>query len=219
MKNTINLIKMDLELMPTWLALFFLVVSGMLMFIPVYPRFISPFYILIFIIQTFSYEAEYGQKQFAAILPITKAEYVKAKTLAIVMYETVAIFFTVPFAVISANLFRNSDSFSFIPPNFTCLLQVLLSMSVFNILVINADFKGQFKVAPAFVVGLILYGVISGTIEGVVQSIPALSFMMGVSAHDLLLQLPFAAFAIIFFALTAYFAYRSAVHNYEKAEI
>ena len=50
MKNTINLIKMDLELMPTWVALIFLAISGMLMLIPVYPRFISPFYILIFII-------------------------------------------------------------------------------------------------------------------------------------------------------------------------
>ena len=135
------------------------------------------------------------------------------------MYETAAILFTVPFAVISASLFRDFHSFSFIPPNFTCLLQVLLSMSVFNILVMNADFKGQFKVTPACVVGLILYAVISGTIEGVVQSIPALSFMMGLSAHDLLLQLPFAAFAIIFFALTAYISYRSAARNYEKAEI
>lgn len=219
MKNTINLIKMDLELMPTWVALIFLAISGMLMLIPVYPRFISPFYILIFIIQTFSFEAEYGQKQFSAILPITKTEYVRAKTLAIVMYESAAILFTVPFAVISASLFRDFHSFSFIPPNFTCLLQVLLSMSVFNILVMNADFKGQFKVTPACVVGLILYAVISGTIEGVVQSIPALSFMMGLSAHDLLLQLPFAAFAIIFFALTAYISYRSAARNYEKAEI
>ena len=194
MKNTINLIKMDLELMPTWVALIFLAISGMLMLIPVYPRFISTFYILIFIIQTFSFEA-------------------------VVMYETAAILFTVPFAVISASLFRDFHSFSFIPPNFTCLLQVLLSMSVFNILVMNADFKGQFKVTPACVVGLILYAVISGTIEGVVQSIPALSFMMGLSAHDLLLQLPFAAFAIIFFALTAYISYRSAARNYEKAEI
>ena len=219
MKNTINLIKMDLELMPTWVALIFLAISGMLMLIPVYPRFISPFYILIFIIQTFSFEAEYGQKQFAAILPITKAEYVRAKTLAVVMYETAAILFTVPFAVISASLFRDFHSFSFIPPNFTCLLQVLLSMSAFNILVMNADFKGQFKVTPACVVGLILYAVISGTIEGVVQSIPTLSFRMGLSAHDLLLQLPFAAFAIIFFALTAYISYRSAARNYEKAEI
>ena len=219
MKNTINLIKMDLELMPTWVALIFLAISGMLMFIPIYPRFISPCYMLIFIIQTLGYEAEYGQKQFSAILPITKTEYVRAKTLAIVMYESAAILYTVPFAVISASLFRDFHSFSFIPPNFTCLLQVLLSMSVFNILVMNADFKGQFKVTPACVVGLILYAVISGTIEGVVQSIPALSFMMGLSAHDLLLQLPFAAFAIIFFALTAYISCRSAARNYEKAEI
>ena len=219
MKNTINLIKMDLELMPTWVALIFLAISGMLMLIPVYPRFISPFYILIFIIQTLGYEAEYGQKQFSAILPITKTEYVRAKTLAIVMYESAAILFTVPFAVISANLFSNFDSFSFIPPNLTCLFQVLLSMSVFNILVINADFKDHFKVTPAFWGGMLLYAVISGTIEVIVQSIPALGFMMGISAHDLLLQLPFAAFAIIVFALTAYISYRSAARNYEKAEI
>ena len=174
---------------------------------------------LIFIIQTLGYEAEYGQKQFSAILPITKTEYVRAKTLAIVMYESAAILFTVPFAVISANLFSNFDSFSFIPPNLTCLFQVLLSMSVFNILVINADFKDHFKVTPAFWGGMLLYAVISGTIEVIVQSIPALGFMMGISAHDLLLQLPFAAFAIIFFALTAYISYRSAARNYEKAEI
>ena len=53
MKNTINLIKMDLELMPTWVALIFLAISGMLMLIPVFPRFLSPFYMLLFLLQHF----------------------------------------------------------------------------------------------------------------------------------------------------------------------
>lgn len=205
--------------MPTWVALIFLLISAGLMFVPTYPRWISPFYMLIFVSRILGCEAEYGQKQFSAVLPITKTEYVRAKTLAIVMYESTAILFTVPFAVISINLFRNFDSFSFIPPNFTCLSQVLLSMSAFNMLVINANFKGQFRTGTALICGMLLYTVISGTIEGVVQNVPALSFMMGASAHDLLLQLPFAAFGIIIYALTAFISCRSAAHNYEKAEI
>ncbi len=219
MNNVKKLIYKDLKLLvhPTTYIYFF--TAALMALIPDYPRFVGPFYVLIGIMTTMTAEAQYRDKEFCGVLPVSKADSVKAWMIIVVILELCTVLWTIPFAIISSLFFDMGGETVMIKHNLMVIVSTLLGYSAANALMISANYRKQFKINLPSFLGMMAYFVVSCFIEMFITNLPGLEFMRTNNPSDLLRQLPFAIVAIVIYALSAYLICRKSIENYENAEV
>ena len=216
MKNVWNLVYKDLKILVHPVTLLYCILSMVMTFIPMYPAFIGPFYILIGVMITITTEGQYKDKEFCGVLPVSKADCIKARMLTVMILELATIVLTVPCAILSVILL--DMQLMGMENSFTSLSGVLLGYAAANALMISADFRGQFKAVVPSLIGMVLYFVICFAMSSL-WHIPGLEFLAGNSAANLIRQLPLLIAAILIYLLAAYLTCKASVKNYEKAVI
>lgn len=219
MNNVKNLIYKDLKLLVHPITYIYLFLSALMGLIPEYPRFVGPFYMLIGIMTTMAAEAQYRDKEFCGVLPVSKADSVKAWMIIVVILELGTILCAIPSAIISSLFFDTGKETVMIKQNLMVLVSTLLGYSAANSFMISANYRKQFKINVPSFLGMMAYFVVSCFIEMFITNLPGLEFMRTNNPSDLLRQLPFAIAAIGIYALSNYLICRKSIKNYEKAEV
>ncbi len=216
MKNTLKLIYKDIKILLHPSLILYLILSPVMAFIPNYPVFVGPFYILIGIMVTFAHEAENRDKEFTAILPVSKKDCVKARVMVVFLLELITLILTVPCQVLSAK-FINMQ-ISGMECSLTSFAGILAGYSAANALMLSANFKKNFKVIGYSIVGFLLYFAICITFS-FIGSIPGLELLKGNGAQCVKAQLPILAVSIFIYIMTLILTYKHSCKCYEKAEI
>lgn len=219
MNNVKKLIYKDLKLLMHPVTIVYFILAAIMGLIPEYPRFVGPFYILIGIMVTMTAEAQYRDKEFCGVLPVSKADSVKAWMMIVTIMEIGTILCTIPSAIISALLFDTGRETVMIKQNLMVLVSTLLGYSAANSYMISANYRKQFKINVPSFLGMLMYFVVSCFIEMFITNLPGLEFMRTNNPSDLLRQLPYAIAAIGVYALSNYLICRKSIENYEKAEV
>lgn len=216
MKNTLKLIYKDIKILLHPSLILYLILSPVMAFIPNYPVFVGPFYILIGIMVTFSHEAENRDKEFTAILPVSKSDCVKAKVMIVFLVELITLMLTVPCQILSAKLI--DMQISGMECSLTSFAGIFVGYSASNALMLSANFKKNFKVIGSSITGFLLYFAICIAFS-FIGSIPGLELLKGNDARCILAQLPILAISILIYAATLILTYKHCRKCYEKAEI
>lgn len=219
MKNIINLIYKDLKLLIHPVTCVYIALAGIMSIIPNYPRFVGPLYMLIGIMLIMTNEAQYMDKEFCGILPVSKSDSVKARIIVVVLLEVITVIASVIVAVIVQKDFKiEIESFT-IEPNLIMVSGIFLSYAAANALMVSANYRKNFKTKLSSLLGILAYSIVSSFIEFGVTSIPGLEFMRTNADSDLMRQLPFAIASLAIYAGANYVICRQAIKNFEKAEI
>lgn len=219
MSSVKKLIYKDLKLLVHPVTIIYFVLAALMGLIPNYPRFVGQFYILIGVMVTMTAEAQYRDKEFCGVLPVSKSDSVKAWTIIVILMEVGTILCSIPSAIISGLLFDTGRETIMIKPNLMMLVSTLLGYSAANSFMISANYRKQFKINVPSLLGMLMYFVVSCFIEMFITNLPGLEFMRTNNPSDLLRQLPYAIAAIGVYALSNYIICRKSIENYEKAEV
>lgn len=217
-----KLIYKDLRLSVHPSTIIYFIVSALMLFIPDYPRWVGFLYLLIGINVMFQTDLQYKDREFCSILPVTKADCVKARVLSVMILQLGLFVFTVPFAIISSNIMINNGMHNLagMDTNLTMYASVLISYGVTNMILIPAGFRKRFQVRVQFIVGMLVYAAINGAAEILVSgSIEQLAFLRGNSAEELKMQIPVLAVAFVLYIGMCWIAGRSGIAAYKNADI
>lgn len=221
--NTRNLIFKDfrISLHPS-VYVFFLLAPAML-FIPNYLRAIGFFYILIGLMNMFTLDLQYKDKEFCGLLPVKKNECVKARVFSVCILEIGLMLLSVPFAFLAQ---KYVHSVSNVPNNAgmninVCMYAImLLGYAVTNVILIPAGYRKHFRAFLRGFISMFAFMLVAGSLEQVVCRIQDGKFFLnGVSFGENLRQLPYLAGAIVIYALVNLYTYYVSAKSFEKADI
>ncbi len=156
--NTMKLLKKELKLesnmsMYIWFA--FVIVFY---FIPNYPAYIGPYYLMLSIMMTFALNQVSHGMLYTVLLPVRKIDTVKSRFLYCAFIE----FSFIPFAII-AGLIRNSESLGFPVNNAGIGINVayvgfqMILFSLFNVIFLGHVYKNPLKPGIKFLVSSVVY--------------------------------------------------------------
>lgn len=220
--NVKNLIRKDLSLLLHPTAIMFFVLACGMMFIPVYPRIVGFFYVLIAIMNIFTLDVQGRDHEFSGLLPVQKRESVLARVLTVALYEFTLLVLTVPCAFLASRFISNTglENAAGMRINITLYALVLLGYAVYNLIVIPGAYHKQFKVQFRSFLGMLAFSVVSFGIENLVcRPHGGKLFLNGTSPAELLRQLPILLGALAVFVIVNAIAYFIASRRYENAEI
>lgn len=220
--NVKNLVKKDISLLSHPTIFLFIILAGLMMLIPEYPRPIGMFYIIIAVMNLFTLDVQTKDHEFSGLLPVQKRESVLARVLSVMLYELAVLVFSIPFAFIGSAISAKTGivNNAGMNINFTLYAIVLLGYAAYDIIVIPGAYHKQFRVYFRSLIGILAFFALSIGLENLVcRPNDGKLFLNGTSSDELLRQLPFLIGALAIFLLANFIAYLIASRRYEKAEI
>ena len=210
-----NLICKELRLTvhPTmWL---FPLLSAMLL-IPAFPYYVAFFYMCLAAYFTFLSAREERDVYFTAMLPVTKADTVKARILELCLFEGLSLLMSLPFALLSLRI--NHGNAAGIDINFAFYGLVFLMFGGFHLCFLPCYYKTGHKLGkPLIFGGTFIFGYIF-TVEALAQYIPsALSAYLDAPANPAQLPLLFTG-AALYGGLT-WLACRLSIKRFERVDL
>jgi len=210
-----NLICKELRLTvhPTmWL---FPLLTAMLL-IPAYPYYVAFFYMCLAAYFTFLSAREERDVYFTAMLPVTKADTVKARVLVLCLFEGLSLLMSLPFALLSLRI--NHGNAAGIDINFAFYGLVFLMFGGFHLCFLPCYYKTGHKLGkPLIFGGTFVFGYIF-TVEALAQYIPsALSAYLDAPANPAQLPLLFIG-AALYGGLT-WIACRLSIKRFERVDL
>lgn len=221
--NTIrNLIYKDFRISLHPSVFIFLILAPAMLFIPDYPRPIGFFYLLIGVMNMFTLDLQYKDREFCALLPARKRDCVKARILSVSIIELCVMLVSVPFAFIAHRAVSASGAAGHagMHINATLYAIVLIGYGIFNLILIPGGYRKHFRVFARGFIGMAVFMLLTIGLENLVCRINNGTFFLnGTSTSEILLQLPFVAGAAVFYVLMNILTYQISVHEFEKADI
>lgn len=215
----LKLLKKDLRLnMPPALYLFALL--GAMTLIPNYPYIVGIGYSIMHVMLYFQFSNENLSHEFSATLPVKRSDIVSSTTLVIALCQminyAVAILCAYPSKLINPNGFNYVG----LDANLTFFGVALISLGIFNLIVIPRFFKTGYKYGVTLVLGLIAFVVTYGIFELLVQAIPVLTKSLdGYDSAYLWARLTVLAAGVIIYPLFTFVANKIAIKKFEKVNL
>ncbi|MBR4434666.1 MAG: ABC-2 transporter permease [Clostridia bacterium] len=222
-RNIKNLVLKDLSLLTGPVVIIFYIIPALMLFIPAYPRPATMFYLLVSIMNMFSFDLMGKDHEFSGLLPVKKKESVLARLAAMMLLQILLLVFTAPFAILSNYLLDRWDAANNpagMNTNIVSYAIILVFYGIFNLIVLPGAYKKQFKVSLRSIIGLFVF-IVGATITENLICRPSggILFLNGTSGHDLLLQTPILIGALILYCVINCIAYIRARNNYKKTDI
>lgn len=216
---TLKLFKKELTLnMPKPLYLFAL--FGAMVIIPNYPYIVGVGYFIMHIMIYFQFVNENRSQEFSAMLPIKRADIVSSTTLVIVLCQAINIGVAAICAYPSKLINPFGGNYVGLDCNLTFFGVALISMSVFNLVVIPRYFKTGYKYGVTLILGLISFLLTYGFFEILIQCVPALTKSLdGYDGNYLWARLTVFAIGVIIYPLTTLAANKIAIKKFEKVNL
>lgn len=197
--------------------LFVFTFLGALVIVPAYP------YGMVFLFGclgpyiTFTYGRETNDLYFTSLLPVRKADIVKAKVLLVVLAQVTQVLISLPFAVLRVGLLPQGNPAG-IEANAAYYGFGFLIYAVFNFIFLTQFFKSGYKAGTAFLWGMIP-AVLGVLVMEVVVHFPGLAWLDSVEPADLVRQLPILLIGLGVYALTMPAAYRLSARRFQRVDL
>jgi ABC-2 type transport system permease protein len=200
--------------------LFFLItLFGALLLIPQWVFLVAPMYLLFIAIPNIISAAK-AQKdiEFTVLLPVRKSDAVRARVLAIAIFQVAQIFVVAIFAALNIILYHTGNFL--IDTNVAYIGCVFAMYGVFNVVFFPMLYKTAYKLASPLIVALIFTLVFATVIELLVVAVPAATRVLdGISRDALIGQIPVLVCGIAAFILLTWVSMRTSIKRFSKVNL
>ena len=192
--------------------------AGVFFLIPNYPYTVAFFYVTLGVFFMFMNGREQRDADYAAVLPVRKADNVRAACLFTAMVELGSLVIAVPFALLSARINPKGTNLAGLDANVALFALGLVLFAVFNIVFLPAFYRTGYKVGVSFLKASLCVAVVV-ICDVALPHVPGLEWLDGTDAASCLRQLPLLAVCAAVYALVTLLACRIAMKRYEKVDL
>ena len=222
-KNIRNLIFKDFRISLHPSIYMFLILAPAMLFIPNYLRSIGFFYLVIGLMNIFTLDLQYKDKEFCGLLPVRKRECVFARIITISILELGMMLLTVPFAFLAHRyVFASGEIANEAGMNICATMYaiMLIGYAIVNVILVPAGYRKQFRAYLRGFVSMFVFMLVTIPLEMFVAHFRGGNwFLNGTSLSSIMLQLPVLAGALIFYILVNIYTYMISAKDFERAEI
>ena len=215
-----NLLNKELKLATSPLAWLFLLFS-LMTFIPGYPILLGSFFVCLGLFHSFQNAGEANDILYTALLPVRKADAVKAKYVSVCFFELVAFLLMVIFTVVRMTAMADSPVYgSNVMMNATPLYLAfaLVVFDLFNLIFLGGFFKTAYYFGKPFVTFVIVFFLTVGIGEAL-HHIPGLEAVNAFGFTEMPLQLAFLIGGALCFAVFTAMSQAGAIRHFEKIDL
>lgn len=198
---------------------FLTTVFGALLLIPQWVFFVAPMYILFIALPNIvQFSKAQKDMEFTMLLPVRKADAVRARILAIALLQTAQVLVVALFAALNITLYHTPNFF--IDPNVAYVGCVFVMFGVFNIVFFPMLYKTGYKLAAPLIAGLTLTLVFAVLIELLVVTVPPVTRVLdGISRAELVRQIPVLLCGIAAFMLLTWGSMRASIRRFDRVNL
>ena len=198
-----------------------LLAAVLLTMIPGYPILVGAFLACLGIFHSFQYTNESNDILYSVLLPVRKADVVRAKYAKVLLFEGIAFGIAALLTVLRMALLGHAGVYVTNPmmnatPYF--LACGLLVFTAFNILFVGGFFKTAWKVGMPFLRFGIAAFILIGITE-VLHHLPGLTFLNDPAGEKLGVQLGILAAALVIFAAGTWLSCKVSIRRFEKIDL
>lgn len=215
-----SLLNKELKLAVVPLSWLFLLGAFMTL-LPGYPILLGSFFVCLGIFYSFQGYRESNDILYTALLPIRKADAVKAKYLIVLFLQTIA--FLVMSALTLLRMTVLSEASAYVTnflmnPNPVYLAFVLLIFLCFNTFFLCGFFRTAYKIGFPFIVFIVVASLLV-IIAEILPHVPGLTFLHTTSGERLGLQFGILAITALIFGIGTFLAERTAEKRFESIDL
>ncbi len=198
---------------------FLTTIFGALLLIPQWVFFVAPMYILFIALPNIvQFSKAQKDMEFTMLLPVRKADAVRARILAIALLQTAQVLVVALFAALNITLYHTPNFF--IDPNVAYVGCVFVMFGVFNIVFFPMLYKTGYKLAAPLIAGLTLTLVFAALIELLVVTVPPVTRVLdGISRAELVRQIPVLLCGIAAFMLLTWGSMRASIRRFDRVNL
>lgn len=192
--------------------------AGVFFLIPNYPYSVAFFYVTLGIFFMFMNGREQRDADYNAILPVRKADTVKAACLFTALVELGSLVIAVPFAMLSARINPNGTNLAGLDANVSLFAVAFLLFAVFNIVFLPSFYRTGYKVGVSFLKASLCVALVV-VLDIALPHVPGLEWLDGTDTASCLRQLPLLGVCAAVYVIFTLLACRIAVRRYEKVDL
>jgi len=215
-----NLLKKEIKLASSPLSWFFIAFSVMAL-IPNYPILLSAFFVCFGVFHSFQNARENNDLLFTVLLPVSKADAVRAKFAFTVLIQALAFVGSIVFSIVRMVCLKNIPPFdapAMMTANQIYLIWILVVYTVFNFVFVVRFFKTGWKLGMPFLAfGISSFVVI--TLAETLHHIPGLKWLNTVAAVSNGALWAAVAAAVVLWLLGAKLAMNKAIRYFEALDL
>ncbi len=197
-------------------AFFLSILFGALLLIPEWIYFLAPMYFFLVVLPNiFGMGKASNDIGFSAMLPVKRSDIVKARIIAVIIFEVLQILVTAIFAVINFAIYPKGNSL--IDANAAYIGFVFAIFAIFNIVFFPMFYKTAYKIGLPVVLANIAAIIVAAGIELLIVFVPWFKIFDGrenITAHFSML-----AGGIIIFVLLNIMALKMSVKRFENVNL
>ena len=215
-----NLLKKELRLATSPLAWLFLIFSVMT-FIPGYPILMGCFFVCLGLFQSFQNARESNDILYTVLLPVRKADAVKAKYISVCFFEILALLLMAVFTAVRMTVLSGSPVYAsnvMMSANPVFLAFALIIFALFNLLFVGGFFKTAYKTGRPFVIFIIAAMIAIGIGESL-HHFPSLGFLNAPGGERMGLQWACLAAAAVIYAAVTFLSEKSSERRFERIDM
>lgn len=213
---TIKLLKKEFALASNPMVWLFLALAGMI-FIPSYPYYVSALYYCLAVFFVCMLGRGSNDVEFTLMLPISKADVVKARYLFVAAIEGIFML-TLAVAVILRNLLTDYDNIAGIEANVAFLGLTLVMFAGFNAIYLGTYYKNVDKVGRGMIGGSIWVVLFIFFAEALTYIEPTKSYLDASDAAAQIGQIPVLLGGIAVYALVMFISCKKSQRKFEKLD-
>lgn len=215
-----SLVKKELKLATSPLSWFFLLAAFMTL-LPGYPILMGCFFVCLGLFQSFQTARESNDVLYTALLPIRKADAVKAKYLQVCIFQLLAFLLmalltALRMTVLSGSVVYANNALMNANPVF--LAFALLLFTLFNVLFLGGFFKTAYNIGKPFVTFIAASLVLIGLAE-TLHHFPALRFLHSPGGERMGLQWTVFLLALVVYVLVTLFSEKRSERRFEQIDL
>lgn len=215
-----NLLKKELKLATSPLAWIFLLFTFMT-FLPGYPILMGPFFICLALFQSFQLAREANDTLYTVLLPVRKADAVRAKYIAVCFFQLISLVLIAVFTVIRMTVLGAAAPYvsnALMNANPYFLAFVLIIYMLFNVIFVGGFFKTAYKIGRPYVTFLIVALIVIGIAEALIH-VPGLTFLHAPAGERLTVQFVLLAAAAVLYSLITQAAEKRSEQRFEQIDL
>ena len=200
---------------------YWFILSSFLTLVPGYPILVGTFFLTLGIFYSFQTARESSDTLYSALLPIAKADVVKAKYLFVMVIEGAGFALDAILTLLRMTVFRNASAYTgnaLMNANPLFLGFALVILGLFNLVFVRGYYKTAYKFTKPFI-GYIIASFIAITIAESLHFFPGMEAVNAFGFDHPEVQLPALAAGAVLYAATTYLGVKASTESFEKIDL
>lgn len=213
-----NLLSKELRLSTSILSWLFLAFAAMTL-IPGYPILVGSFFVCLGIFQSFQTIRENNDVLYTVLLPVEKADAVRAKYIFVCFIEILAWLLMAALTALRMTALSGAAAYVSNPmmdANLVYLAYAALVFALFNVIFLGGFFRTGYKFGKPFVIFIVVAMLVVLAAE-ILHHVPGLDFLNG--SNDLGVQAAILAAGIVIYAAATLLSCRRSQRIFEKIDL